>query len=712
MNRHLSGRSDYSSSGRKVNVRGIGIGTAVVIVFLAAWLFFHFRGSDYGRPFCLHPDEPAFAERALTILRTGDFNPRFFWFPSLSIYLQTGVSALAHSYLISTGRYGDHEYRLVEDIGYREKFYFYQAGRVVSALFGAAIVVLIYLLARFFLARWASLLAAAAVMIFPLVVEQVHSLVPNILGTFLATAAVYSSIRFLDRRKKKAIYLAALFAGLAFGTKYNLSLLLIPVLAALLFSKLPGKGGRVVLVLLIFGGIFLLTTPFALFDLPAFVNGYCYELHHYKWAGHATGWPSLLGAEGKGPLRFYFNYFIEQGVVFFVLAVFGLFSLLRISGRKGLVALSFPLCYFIFLTRFRVTFPRNLLFIIPFLGLGFGAFSAFFYDWLKKRALRQPYPLARRIFPPLLVVLVTVAAFYRPVKCSLWWQRKFSLSHPVQAAQKWIEENVPPDSRIVCDQNPLPTLVVPVPDEEFSVRVAPPVFFCRTYIDYLAEDYLVSTVANAYDRYGWLRDRIADSLQKDASPEDRALLEDYLTANRELLRERFKLAARIYEYPANIKGDGVLIYKVPEYQTRLIRPQDFHPDESLRSRLERNELTVREYVPFYWNGTVSCPVRLSPGRYDVFVRAAANRGRNVPVPRLRVGLGAGNPQEIEVIFSEPADYGLTFQVEEGEGKKLTVSFVNDRGEDSDLFLYRVVLVRIPDEPDPKEKTPASGRNRS
>jgi dolichyl-phosphate-mannose-protein mannosyltransferase len=671
--------------GWKKAVPRAAVFVATILIFLSAWFFFYIRGSDYGKPFCLHPDEPSFARRALSILQSGDFNPHFFWYPSLSIYLQSGVSALTHSYLISSGRYGDHEYRRLEEINYRDKFYFYQAGRIFSALLAAGTVLLVYFLSRFFFSRWCAYLAAGAVLIYPLMVEQAHSLVPNVLGGFFVIASVYCAVLSLEKKKQSLIYAGAICAGFACGSKYNLALSIIPVLAVIILYRRPGILARIVLVLVVFAVSFFLTTPYALFDLPAFVNGYCYELHHYKWSGHP-------GAQSNTPLLFYLKYFSAQGLPFLLFSIFGLISLLFLAGRRALVVISFPFIYFFFITRFQVTFPRNLLFIIPFFGLGFGVFICLLYNWVQRLSGLVSYQPIKKALPPLIVALVAVLTLYNPVKLSLWWQWKFGTNHPTQVAQKWIEENVPAGSRIVCDQKILPALVVPVPGEEFKVKLKKDVFFTQPYITYLDNDYLVSTVVDAYDRYEWLRERIKIQLLRRTNTTDMSLLDHYLTANRDLLEKRFELIARIDDSLKQVKGDGVLIFSIPDFESTVIRGAEFKPDESLRSFLSRDRLVPKEYFPFHWNGSVSFPIHLSPGQYDVFIRASAVYGPNTRIPRLMISLGVGPPQPVEVIFTEPEYYGFTFQVEKEGEALLTISFINDTGQNCDVFLYRVVIV--------------------
>jgi hypothetical protein len=55
-------------------------------------------GIRYGLPYTLHTDEPTIVDRALRILRTGDYNPHFFNYGSFNdLYSGDRVCSLLHS---------------------------------------------------------------------------------------------------------------------------------------------------------------------------------------------------------------------------------------------------------------------------------------------------------------------------------------------------------------------------------------------------------------------------------------------------------------------------------------------------------------------------------------------------------------------------------------------------------------------------------------
>ena len=64
--------------------------TLAIILALAAML--RFVGIGSGIPFNIGVDEPEIMERAVAMMRTGDFNPHFFDYPGLYFYVQLAVA--------------------------------------------------------------------------------------------------------------------------------------------------------------------------------------------------------------------------------------------------------------------------------------------------------------------------------------------------------------------------------------------------------------------------------------------------------------------------------------------------------------------------------------------------------------------------------------------------------------------------------------------
>src|SRR6188768_3123948 len=104
-------------------------------------------------------------ERAVRMMKTADFNPHFFDWPSLTIYLQLGVAALSFLHGAMQGRWNNLDAVSTADL--------LTNARALTAVFGTATVWVTYLIAR----RWGqteALVAALLMAVIPYHVRESH----------------------------------------------------------------------------------------------------------------------------------------------------------------------------------------------------------------------------------------------------------------------------------------------------------------------------------------------------------------------------------------------------------------------------------------------------------------------------------------------------------------------------------------------------------
>ena len=156
---------------------------------------------------------------------------------------------------------------------------------------------------------------------------------------------------------------------MAVGTKYNSALVVLPFLLAHLFvtSNMPGGwlrgllSGRLWLGLAMMVVAFLATTPFAILDLPTFLNDVASVISHYK-SGHT-------GHEGDSNWLFYINTFVRTDTLPTLLTIVGI-ALAFVRHRKAdVLLLVFPMAFYLSMSDYRVNFTRNLLPILPFTSI-------------------------------------------------------------------------------------------------------------------------------------------------------------------------------------------------------------------------------------------------------------------------------------------------------------------------------------------------------
>lgn len=398
-------------------------------------------GSNFGLPAYTryHPDEHALVERAAAILWTGDWNLHRFNYPALYAYLQAAAYAVYYLYGVT-----QELWRYVPDFVVPN---YYQVGRLVTATFGTFSVLIVFLVGRQLRNRRVGLVASALLGTNYLHVIHSHYATFDIMLGFWVILTLLFSAMIVDAPSAKWYLLAGLCAGLAGSTKYNgVVAIAMPLVAHVLATPWGEWGwlnGRLVLVL----GSFLLGffggNPFALSNLPQFLNDLSTVLHHY-----GTEHP---GFEGKANWRWYLTTLLTSADVFGTVAgLVGLLGLVWRDWRKGFLVLVFPVLYYISVSRFTVRFERNMVPLLPFLAIGGGWLIDRLAEWTTNRFnLRQ----AGSHVLALLGILLLVAL---PVAASVTFDRVASQIDHREVSGQWVESNVERGSKIAIEHYAIP----------------------------------------------------------------------------------------------------------------------------------------------------------------------------------------------------------------------------------------------------------------
>jgi 4-amino-4-deoxy-L-arabinose transferase-like glycosyltransferase len=236
---------------------------AFVVIAIGAGLRFGAIGA--GAPYRVANDEPFVVGMALQILKTGDFNPHFFDYGGLSIYLHTIVGVFSFLLGAIGGQWSRIDALWIGDL--------LPNARVVTAAMGTLTVFLVYRIGLR-IGPQVALMAGFVMAVLPQHVRESHFALTDTPLTLLITATLLMSLRAVERGRVPAVVAAACMAGLAASVKYNGAVALImPLTAALVLpagSRLRGFG----LALIGAGGAFLLTSPYTVLDLPGFLNGF------------------------------------------------------------------------------------------------------------------------------------------------------------------------------------------------------------------------------------------------------------------------------------------------------------------------------------------------------------------------------------------------------------------------------------------------------
>src|SRR6478752_9525780 len=134
-------------------------------------------GIDWGRPFAYHPDEWLIFRPAMTMVQDRDWNPHAYWYSSLLIDLQAGVTAILRFAGGSSLdiRPGANVTELMPD-----QFRYLLGGRLLVLTFGVATIAIVFEIGRRLRGPAAGLIAAAILATMPLHISESRSLTTDV----------------------------------------------------------------------------------------------------------------------------------------------------------------------------------------------------------------------------------------------------------------------------------------------------------------------------------------------------------------------------------------------------------------------------------------------------------------------------------------------------------------------------------------------------
>lgn len=389
------------------------------------------------RPLGYHPDESIIINKAVRF-HGGDLDPRFFNWPSLSMYVLSGVFGLAF------GFGGMLEAFLGDPVP------FYLLGRMVTATFGTATIAVLYALAAESYGTTVALLASLFLAVDLLHVRDSHFITTDVPLTFLVTLALLFVLRYWRQGRSRDALWSGLFVGLAASMKYPGGLALLPFLLAHLLRPLSASrpwwrravGREPVLAIAVAAVGFVAGTPYALLTPRAFWRGVTSEL---RQVGSVQ-----LGNEGDLP-GYLFHLFHSlpegMGIPLLLLALGGLGLALLSRTPRDLILLAFPVPYFLVIGSWSSRFERYALPLLPFLAL----LAAVALVAVAGR-LRERWPGFLGRWRPGVVVAVAACLLVAPELTRVAYFHVL-LSRPDTRvlAQEWIEQAIPAGARIAVE---------------------------------------------------------------------------------------------------------------------------------------------------------------------------------------------------------------------------------------------------------------------
>ncbi len=257
------------------------------------------------------------------------------------------------------------------------------------------------------------------------------------LGIFWLALSVWAAVGIVRRGAWRDYMLAAVSAGLAASSKYNLALGVVALgLAHLLRHGWRGLGNaRIYVAALVTAVAFFAATPYALLDWQVFVEGVGYQARHYS-TGHS-------GLEGEAA-RWYLAYLWQTHGLAMLLAAAEALRALVARDRPMLLVAGFSLFYLVFVSLFTVRNPWTIMPMIPFALVLAASGGRALLNWLEERG-------GATRWRAVLSVVVAAALLAAPAAQTLRTIADIPAVDSRVLAAHWIADNLPPGARIAVE---------------------------------------------------------------------------------------------------------------------------------------------------------------------------------------------------------------------------------------------------------------------
>lgn len=438
-----------------------------------------------GLPYVVGVDEPEILERAVRMMKTAEFNPRFYDYPGFTFYFHTAIASARFLTGAMAGRWSSLDQVWPGD--------FYLWSRIATACLSVLTIFLVYRTAL----RWGetvALIAALAMAVQPQLVREAHFALTDTPLTFFVALTLVTALTAAMEGSVRWFFLAGLFAGLAAATKYPGALaILMPLVAMPIRMPLRARAAALSAVFGSFALGFLVGAPYSLLDLPGFLNGFAGLMQHYnheispvdtaitylKYVRGWFGWPGVFPAFISWP-----------AMALCLLGVLVAASQLRSRETQAVAAvlLVFPLAYFWFIANQSLVYGRYAMPLAPALSIAFALGIKTAYRWIDRRFGRG----WRRHVGTVALIILLLPSLGQSIAAT----RALRLeSTPEQAAQ-WIIGNIKPDEPVVMEG-----AVARLPPRQFRVGVTNSLI--TKTVDQYRQDGTVYLVASSseYDKY-------------------------------------------------------------------------------------------------------------------------------------------------------------------------------------------------------------------
>ncbi len=396
-----------------------------IILLFGALL--RFPGIFHGLPTYVLPSEAEIVSMSISILK-GELFPSWIFYGGLYFYL--------NSLLIGTVQIFYHFLHLIGLVQDPNTPYtlLYAASRSMNIFFGLVLIASVYGIANRLSDRRAGIIAALIMTLLPLSHNYSLRIAPDMLCTTLASVSIYFSIRHLSEEKgNKWLWFAALFSGLAIGTKF-MFFSVVPFCLAKYFrdkedstrffdKHLVKAFGIVILT-------FFITTPAAILYIKEFfINGLFYVHNVYSSE-------TLSGDNTQNvPFAFikdFFLYDLTPGV--FLVSVVASVIYTFQQFKKIIIIFSGPMLWTIFMSFYQVDYTHNIMILLTPLSVCAGIFLN---------------AIANRLLKYVVILMICIYPFMKEIA----YLNNLLKKDIRYIVSEWVDENLPQGSCVVWEDH-------------------------------------------------------------------------------------------------------------------------------------------------------------------------------------------------------------------------------------------------------------------
>ena len=371
-----------------------------------------------------------------------DFNPHFFNYPSLTIYIQFVIQGLLYLGKTITGAVQSAvDYHVLYEL---DKTPFFLAGRLVNVLFGSATIALVYVVGKRIGGTIAAVSAALWLTASTAHISRSQMIEVDVPLAFFTLLALWLMIRAVEGGTIRDFVFAGIAVGLAASTKYTGALLAPAIVVAYWFASVRRTAGTPKLTLrapafalaaMVLA--FAATSPYVFLDFSTFLDHLSLEREHMR-IGH-------FGGADSPAWLFYLKQLTGQllGWPLTLISLGGLVYFAAIRRKWAILFFLLIVPYLIRISTWEMRVSRYLMPVLPLLLLTAAAALATLAR--NSRVMRLP----TRTQIPLVAGAVALLAI--PLLTQFPGHLQRALPDPQTLATIWVNSNVPSGSFIVSE---------------------------------------------------------------------------------------------------------------------------------------------------------------------------------------------------------------------------------------------------------------------